>query len=113
MRPGSDGVRRLAGQRERGRQDVDQARGVGTNRRRQRCRGDDERHAQRRFEHQHAVRGLAVLAETFSVVAGGHDRRVGGIRARGHGGNEPPQLAIGTRDVLIGAQRRAYGACGS
>ena len=85
---------REPGQRERGRDDVDHARGVipafgGGNA----GSANDQRHPQGRFEDQHAVRRLAMLAKAFAVIAGDDHRGPRRIGTAIDDGQQPRDLA--------------------
>jgi hypothetical protein len=67
--------RRLAGEREQRRRDIDlpnERRDAASGRERARTPQDD-RHAHRRFVHEQAVRRLTVLVEAFTVIADHRD----------------------------------------
>jgi hypothetical protein len=68
--------------------------------------GNDERHAQRTVVEQHAVRGLAVLAEALSVVArDNHDLRATRVADRGE---QAGHLGIDVGDFsIVGHAARA------
>ena len=71
--------------------------GVAHDARRERRRGDDHRHVQRRFVKQKAVRQLAVLAERFAVIAGDDDDRVAAIDRR----EQARHLRVDVRDLAV------------
>ena len=84
---------------------------------------DDERHSQRGFVGEHAVRGLAVIAERLAMIRGEHDQRPSVSAAVRIGSSRGSERGVGGRDSQRGTgspgnreangSGGAYGKCGS
>jgi hypothetical protein len=72
-------------------------------------RRNDQRHAKRRVVEQHAVRPLAVIAESLAMVAGHHDDRPALERDRVQPLQHSGHLRIGVGDLGVVAGSRVDG----
>ena len=68
-------------------------------------RGDDQRHPQRRVVEQHAVRALAMVAQSFAVIAGNDDDGTSHQPARAERVEQARELRVGVCDLAVVRRR--------